>query len=243
MLRNSLINLSLFAGVLACIEAVSFFMTGYLKARGVFYNAPVISNYDTYLTDRHPSLGWPSKSHLAEKYDSTGSRPIPSFPDTSSSCVSLYGDSFTWSDLVPDEEAWSNVLSNRLGCRVSNYGVSGYGTDQMLLRYQENSGDKSPVVVLNHFSGDIRRNVTQMRNLMAASDSQYILLKPRFTLEGDGIKLIPLPFFPAEQAQAVADSPEEFLTAEFLTTEISAAGVGERFNPASSIFSQLNPGT
>ena len=37
-----------------------------------------------------------------------------------------------------DKEAWSNQLSRLVGCRVANYGVSGYGSDQATIRFEQN---------------------------------------------------------------------------------------------------------
>ena len=33
-------------------------------------------------------------------------------------------------------DGWVEQLSRKLGCRVANYGVSGYGTDQAYVRFQ-----------------------------------------------------------------------------------------------------------
>jgi hypothetical protein len=187
----------------------------YLKKKGVFYNAPDVANFDQYLTDREPSLGWPSQSHLRERHDALGARPDPNFPPTQEPCVSLYGDSFTWSDQVTNDRAWGTLLGQKLGCRAANFGVSGYGTDQMVLRYEQNHRDRSPTVILNHFTGDIRRNVNRLRNLMAESDSQYILLKPRFVLRDGAPSLVPI-FLPTrESIREFSLFPERFLDDEY----------------------------
>ncbi len=183
-----------------------------LRKRLVFYNAPLLSTYDDYMRNRDPVLGWPSVKMLREQCDPSGSRPIPSYPTAGTACISLYGDSFTWSDSVVDSAAWSNQLSLLRHCRVSNYGVPGYGTDQAFLRFEQNMGDEAPIVLLNHFSGDIRRNVTQLRNL--TSDDDYLLLKPRFILEGHSLKLIPLLLPSCEDAEAIANHPEKTLPYE-----------------------------
>ena len=118
--------------------------------------------YGAYLRDRDPLLGWPYPSSLNQRQrDASGSRLIPAFPDPREHqvCVSVYGDSFTWGAEVDDEHASGNVLSRRLGCRVANSGVNGYGTDQAYLRFRSKVEDEAEIVILSHFSVLIMRNV------------------------------------------------------------------------------------
>jgi hypothetical protein len=53
-----------------------------------------------------------------------------------------------YGDEVSNEQAWLNVLSDLPGCRVSNYGVIGYGPDQAYLRFISNEHDKAELIVL-----------------------------------------------------------------------------------------------
>jgi hypothetical protein len=106
--------------------------------------------------------------------------------------VSLYGDSFVFGDEVDDEHAWANLLAHKLGVRIANYGVGGYGTDQAFLRFRANTGDTSSVVVLGHLSENILRVLTRDRDLL--NYSRYYALKPRFVLDEHGtLRLLPLP--------------------------------------------------
>jgi hypothetical protein len=73
--------------------------------------------------------------------------------------------------------------------------------------------DEAPIVLLNHFTGDIRRNVTQLRNL--TSDDDYFLLKPRFILSGGSLELVPLPSPTLEEAERIAEHPETTLPFEY----------------------------
>ena len=79
---------------------------------------------------------------------STGARFSPAYPEPGNECVTLYGDSFTYGVGVREEYAWGNTLAERLRCRVGNFGVGGYGTDQALLRFMHNPNDPSSVAVL-----------------------------------------------------------------------------------------------
>lgn len=233
MSKKFLPGLAIFLFTAISVELIAFTGVQFLKRRLVFYNPPSLSTYHDYMENRDPLLGWPSKRILREKYDASGSRPIPSFPTPGNSCISLYGDSFTWSDSVDDAAAWSNQLSLLRNCRVSNYGVSGYGTDQALLRFEQKTQDDAPIVLLNHFTGDIRRNVTQFRNL--TSDDDYFLLKPRFVFEGEQLKLIPLISPTFEEAKRIADDPGHVLPYEYFAPGGPAGIVNARFPYTASL--------
>jgi len=118
---------------------------------------------------------------------------VPAFPDVGEECITLYGDSFTYGSQVEDEEAWGNLLAVENGCRVGNFGVPGYGTDQALLRFLANSADTAPVSLLGITPHDIRRNVTQYFYLQAPGRRLKLSFKPRFVLEENELRLIPLP--------------------------------------------------
>ncbi len=145
-----------------------------------------------YILERDPVLGWPSKGALASAdHDRSGSRPVPAYPTPGDECVTLYGDSYTYGSEVSDAEAWGNVLAHRLDCRVGNFGVGGYGTDQSLLRFIGNSADTAPVSILGLFPVNMMRNVNQYRHLRTGDSP--LGFKPRFVVEGDSLRLIPKP--------------------------------------------------
>ncbi|MFZ2088324.1 MAG: SGNH/GDSL hydrolase family protein, partial [Desulfobaccales bacterium] len=164
----------LFIGIILLVVAGLAEFMAYLKARqlvghGIAFN-PLVTNesHRVYLGRSHPRLGW---TPAPEKVDALGSRPIPAFHDplTTRACVSLYGDSFTEGAGVDNEHAWSNVLSVLLDCRVANFGVSGYGTDQAYLSFAGNRTDAAKVVILGFLSENVMRNVNQLRNLISQS--------------------------------------------------------------------------
>ena len=145
-----------------------------------------------YLHERDPVLGWPSKRALASaEHDHSGSRPVPAYPTPGDECVTLYGDSYTYGSEVSDAQAWGNELARRLGCRVGNFGVGGYGTDQSLLRFTGNSLDMAPVSILGLFPVNMMRNVNQYRHLRTGDSP--LGFKPRFVVDGDSLRLIPKP--------------------------------------------------
>lgn len=185
----------------ALIEMVSF-LTIWLvvlpREPSFFFQSPSVteSDYKNYMQKRDPVLGWPAiNAGLNPSF--VHSRVIPSFPSPGGECISLYGDSFTYGDEVSDSEAWSNALSLRLGCRVANYGIGGYGTDQAYLRFRKNVADEAKVEILGIFPDNVLRNVNQYRYFL---DARTIFsLKPRFIMQDGNLALIELPNWTYEE--------------------------------------------
>jgi len=213
MRRNWIFTAILGVCLFALIELSSFLVGRILQRRLVFYNQPSVEAHASYLADRHKVLGWPSGRMQEALFDATGSRPIPAYPEPGAACVSLYGDSFTFGAAVDDTRAWSNLLSRKLGCRVANYGVPGFGLDQALLYFESKDSDEAPIVLLNLFSGDVRRHVNQLGNLIFRV--RTLSLKPRFVLEHGALKLIPIPAPSRDQAEILAEHPESVLRHEY----------------------------
>jgi hypothetical protein len=131
-------------------------------------------------------LGWPStRDAVAPPRDSTGAKYNSDFPQPGHACASAYGDSFVWGDDIPLADGWIEQLSRKLGCRVANYGVSGYGTDQAYLRFMRMMGDEAPVTLLGIFPENLMRNVNQYRGFIGFSLSP-VWVKGRFVLDGEG---------------------------------------------------------
>ena len=184
-------------------------------ARFLFYEPPAFDpgEYAAYMGRRDPVLGWPGPGDRGgPRYDDSGSRHIPSFPRPGGECASLYGDSFTYSADVNHEDAWSNVLSRLLDCRVANFGVSGYGTDQAYLRFEINRSDSAPVTILGFYPWDVLRNLTRYQYLIDGTTPQSF--KPRFTIENGKAVLIPIPQIDEGDLQAFGKAPGRFLDHE-----------------------------
>jgi len=211
------------------VSAVGVHTLAFMKP-DMFYRTSVVSpdEYERYLAERDPVLGWPRPKRLADgSYDAVGSRPVPAYPDPEAApaLVSLYGDSMTESLEVDDADAWGNQLALLLGRRVSNFGVAGFGTDQAYLRFLANQRDDAKVVFLNHFSDGGMRNVNQWRNLLSTSDASRLAFKPRFVAEGDQLRLIPLPTFSYEEYVACSAAPATCLEHEFFLPDDGRSGV------------------
>jgi len=205
------------AAFLIFIEGGAYLFATFLQKKGIFYAPHVTESYQASQSRFNPLLGWPSTRNFGSgDYDRSGSRVSPAFPDPDRqpACVSLYGDSFTWGEEVDNEHAWGNVLSKLLACRVANYGVGGYGTDQAYLRFHHNLSDHAPITFLVHLSENITRNIGQFRNL-AAPVPQF-LIKPRFRLDSQGqLELVPMPEISQTNYADVNRNPEKYFKQDF----------------------------
>jgi len=99
--------------------------------------------------------------------------------------ILVLGDSFTFGEEVNDIETFSSVLQEKLpDVEVINFGVFGYGHDQMLIYLKEEGIKYKPDLIILGFVGDDMR-----RNLLSFRD----YAKPKFFLTHDGLKLTNYP--------------------------------------------------
>lgn len=188
--------------------------TPYLFAE--FDQQIALENYETYMAERHEELGWPLKQWIGtEPYDESGSRITPEYPVPGGACVSLYGDSYTFGDDVDHEYTWGNQLAKQLGCRVANYGLGGYGTDQAMLRFKINTQDEAPLVILAIWPENVIRNLNQYRTLLDGGKGDFFTFKPRFVIKESGeLSLIPLPSLSKVEFIEVLNNPASHLKYE-----------------------------
>jgi lysophospholipase L1-like esterase len=92
--------------------------------------------------------------------------------------IAVFGCSQTFGTGVADDETYSAQLARRLpAVEVLNFGVGGYGTDQMLLYYESEGTRFAPDVVILAFAFyHLERNVAAFR----------YFAKPHFALAPDG---------------------------------------------------------
>ena len=203
------------------IEHVVHQKASYLLFKSPEFNEKEVNNY---LNVRNPHLGWPGKDAInSDRYDASGSRPVPAFPSPGNECITLYGDSFTYGKDVQDQETWGNILSRRNHCRVGNFGVTGYGTDQSFLRFQQNTGDTAPISILGIYPTDIIRNVNQYRYLLTSRTESIFGFKPRFIIENEQLRLAPLPMLSYPELRSLAKILPEILPFEIF---LPGNGVG-----------------
>ena len=107
--------------------------------------------------------------------------------------MATFGDSHTFCDEVAGSETWQTYLAQAVHADVLNFGVSGYGPDQALLRFRRLSGQvHTPVVSLGLGLENINRIVNRYRPFYFPQTG-LPLPKPRFTLEQGRLTLLPSP--------------------------------------------------
>ena len=108
--------------------------------------------------------------------------------------VALIGDSNAFSFEVPFEDSWGYHLQRLLGddVQVLNFGVDGYGIDQMYLRYQRDVRPWKPQVVLIGFiEHDLSRTMA-VYPVVSFGWPGY-LVKPRFAIEKGELRILNVP--------------------------------------------------
>lgn len=240
--RNTLFYLVLVLAVLAVIESGAYLgVRFFLTKKGIVYTPPPVDGYARYLEKRDPVLGWPLPDSFGRNVrDVTGSRIVPAFPDPrQKACISLYGDSFTWAKEVVDADAWGNRLAEMLGCRVANFGVGAYGTDQAYLRFKHYHKGRSKIVILGHLSENIVRNVIQFFNQLYGGEDYG--LKPRFVLDEKGnLKLVPIPQLNVAQFGQMVQNPHKFLKHDYLSAGGPTGAYAARFPYTLSLLKAFN---
>lgn len=177
-----------------------------------------------------PTLGWPPPSAATSgERDASGAKYNVDFPDPREACASAYGDSFVWGNDVPQADGWIEQLARKLGCRVSNYGVGGYGVDQAYIRFQRMTDDNAPIVLLGIFPDDIVRTVNQYRALIGFAP-EPVWVKGRFVLDQAGaLQWIERPRLDANSYLAMHREPAVFLPHEYLLPDTHDGPVSVRF--------------
>ncbi|MDK2742416.1 MAG: SGNH/GDSL hydrolase family protein [Nitrospira sp. BO4] len=105
--------------------------------------------------------------------------------------IALVGDSFTFGEEVRYQETYGYYLEQLMGAqfRVLNFGVPGYGLDQMLLRYQKDVRPWKPkIVILGFISDDVPRTL-MIYPFLSRPDWKSPFSAPRFLLREE--KLMP----------------------------------------------------
>lgn len=128
-----------------------------------------------------PAFEHTHKPNVPYGWSSPDGLPRPVKTQFSSTCARAFGDSFTYGEEVYNsEEVWTSVASRELGCRIENYGVGGFGTDQALVLY-ESTKTNTPIVILGIYSEMLRRNLAASWLFYAGQKDRA--LKPYFRLD------------------------------------------------------------
>lgn len=131
------------------------------------------------------------KSTLAYGWSNPEGLPRPDHAESLPICARAFGDSFTYGEEVDPQDTWTNIASIKLGCRIENFGVGGFGTDQALILY-ESTNTHAPVVLLGIYSEMLRRNLAASWLFYGGQKDRA--LKPYFELTPQGkLQQIPWP--------------------------------------------------
>ncbi|MDP6346100.1 MAG: hypothetical protein QF578_15650 [Alphaproteobacteria bacterium] len=151
-------------------------------------------------TSLDPDLGWARRPGTSGEdqlpagsvrfhIDDEGCRRNPGF-DGRPSRIAAFGDSFTFCRLVDDEGTWPHQLSRRLDTNVRNFGVGNYGFDQALLRLETELPDlAAEAVIIGIVPETIARVQSYWKHYFEYGN--ILAFKPRFTLDGGGLRLHP----------------------------------------------------
>jgi lysophospholipase L1-like esterase len=125
--------------------------------------------------------------------------------------IAAFGDSFVFGSEVGNDETWVAALERESGdLEILNYGVGGFGTDQAYLLYLRDGAEYSPDVVLIGFAPiNLRRAENVYPRFISSSDVPVV--KPRFVLEGDTLRLLPNPLPSREAWERTIRQPHRIL--------------------------------
>jgi hypothetical protein len=174
-----------------------------------------------------PDLGWTNGPNVKNSdgtvsTDSVGARGSGErSPEPADGVlrIAVFGDSFTFGDEVATGETWAARLEDLLEKRgqpaeVLNFGVNAYGMDQALLRWEKEGRRLAPAVVILGFQPEnLLRNLNVLRPLYFM-DTSVPYSKPRFVLDGDGLRNVNHPTVPAAELPALLAHPSESPLAE-----------------------------
>jgi hypothetical protein len=175
-------------------------------------------------------IGWPSTQEATmPPRDRSGAKSNPDFPEPANACASAYGDSFVWGDDIPLNEGWIEQLSRLLGCRVANYGVSGYGTDQAFLRFRRMRSDEASVAILGIFPENVMRNVNQYRAFIGFPPHPR-WLKGRFVLDREhALRWIERPNIDLAGFEALHRNPARIVPDDYLLPDTRDGPMSAQF--------------
>jgi carbamoyltransferase len=121
--------------------------------------------------------------------------------------ILFFGDSITAADGVSNGERFAELVGERLGAEVYNYGVSGTGTDQQYLIWRELAREvQADLIVLGVFVENIERiKVRYRESLDRLSGERVLVPKPYFTLGDGGLELHHSPVPRARPDKAIVE--------------------------------------
>jgi hypothetical protein len=108
--------------------------------------------------------------------------------------IAAFGDSFAHCDEVQYDDCWTSEVEQAwAGTEVMNFGLPGGAPDQGWLRYRRDALPYQPCAAIIGFQVENINRVVNRYRPFYAPQSGIALSKPRFVLDGDGLRLLPNP--------------------------------------------------
>lgn len=122
----------------------------------------------------------------------------------------FFGDSQAAGDGVANPLRFTDLVEKRLaGLEIYNYGLSGSGTDQQFLTYEENRSVEHDLVVIVLYAENVRRNARRVLRSQDANGEVLFRAKPYYDVVDDSLVLrnVPVP----RQVWSAATLPQELV--------------------------------
>ncbi len=193
----------------------------------------ITQSFNEYKIKRDTILGW---NKVVNKFGNSRNLPNREFVKDTSTQIDFYGDSYTYgAEVNDDKHIWTNLISKELKVIVNNKGVGGFGSDQSYLKFQINK-NPSKIVVLNHLSENIIRNVNQFRHLIYPSN--YYDLKPIFIIENKKLTLKSIPILNSN-LEEFKKTPNNYLKYEYFKLGSKSGIYYKKFPYSLTLFRSL----
>lgn len=153
----------------------------------IFYGfQPATDEYlEAYKKHFHPRWGWDIPKN---RQGQLGNRKSREYEKKDEYTMKVFGDSFAYST-GDDNETFESMIEEKTGWECLNYGVGGYGTDQALLKYKDNT-IKTKYTLLCIMDEDMGRCMNICRGLFY-NIGEGLQPKPRFAISDvNSIRLI-----------------------------------------------------
>ncbi|MBI3698748.1 MAG: hypothetical protein HY238_28405, partial [Acidobacteria bacterium] len=194
-------RVALLAVSLLVSDTVLYFGLKALDSSRIFYDRSAVEPHrlDYWISHSYdPELGWDIP---AGDKNRLGAARRGHYPEAAHYEIKAFGDSFTFGSDVGETETWEAVIERETGWSCLNYGVAGYGPDQALLKYQRTKV-KTRCTIL----GVLDENIARVVNIYRAFYmDDWGPPKPRFFVDGDGLRLEPNPIARPEDAHLLLD--------------------------------------
>lgn len=158
---------------------------------------------DSYLR-YDPDLGWSQRPgaravddgivYQANEAGFRADREYTPEPTPGARRLAAFGDSFTHCDEVGLQDCWTSRLEAAWErSEVLNFGIQASAPDQGLVRYRRDGRSYRPCAVLVGFQVENVNRVVNRYRPFYSPRSGIAFSKPRFVLEGEGLRLLPNP--------------------------------------------------